>query len=108
MKSDAEAIALLGGKGAEGGNSHPKGPLRCTHRWALVSRSAIREKAETLGTLLIQVCRWCGTFRASTFWPQVSGRGRIEVNYRVRYLKAEEGLRKVSFNPTEELQEEED
>lgn len=92
-------LAQLGGKGAEEVDSDDIRPLRCVHRWALVSRTALREKKVSMGTLLIQTCRRCGTFRVSAFWPRTTPRGIATVGYRVKYLKAEEGLRKATFEP---------
>jgi hypothetical protein len=89
---------LFGGKGAEASDNSQKRPLRCLHRWALVSRSGIKDKVTSKGTLFIQSCRRCGTFRASSFWPHEE-KGRIELIWRVQYLKAEEGRHTAIFDP---------
>ena len=91
---------LLGGKGAERTENIGKEPFKCRHRWALVSRNAIKDKLSPKGTLFVQCCRWCGTFRASSFWPR-EDKGRIELIWRVHYLKAVEGLNTVVFDPHE-------
>lgn len=82
-----------GGKGAEAHGTAPKDPFRCRHRWALVSKAAIRTKmGSSIGTLFIQNCRRCGTFRASAFEWDFSQNKKIRVIWRVEYLKTMEGL----------------
>ncbi len=98
----AEMIAnshhLLGDKGVRPSGLPAKVPFKCRHRWALVGKAAIKEHtgSATNGTLFIQCCRRCGTFRASAFkW--VIGR-RIELKTKIQYIKIEEGTGSYEFD----------
>ncbi len=102
-------IESIGGKGAENSSIMPKEPFRCKHRWALVSNKSLAllardgDKPQPRNqTLFIQSCRRCGTFRASLFSP-ASDERHVYIRSQIRYLKGEEGLRTVSFEPVKDI-----
>lgn len=100
VPNGADSMIHQGGMGAEAPAQEPRKRLRCNHRWALVTRRAMADKPRAR-FMFIQCCRWCGTFRASGFSPRIKD-GRIYVDYHIKYLKAEEGLKTVIFEFPEE------